>query len=167
MSACASAITSVSNVEIGGATVAAYIRKAAAGYLSALDRFDDTTVNQTPPGPDTNSGTVIVTHAWGAARYWIDHVGLGRPTERVRDDEFTAVSTVADLKSLVSTTADGLAESVVQFDAGPTGTQHEGRGRLAEENGEPDGSDGSIVIHVLEELYQHLGHLDLTADALT
>ena len=154
-------------MEIGGATVAAYIRKAARGYVEALDRFDDTTVNQRPPGPDTNSGTVIVSHAWGAARYWIDHVGLGHATRRVRDDEFSAVSTVADLKELVRTTADALAESVLSYDAEPTGTQHEGRGRLARENDEPDGSDGSIVVHALEELFQHLGHLDPTADALT
>lgn len=26
--------------------------------------------------------------------------------------------------------------------------------------------DASVVIHVLEELYQHLGHMELTADAL-
>jgi hypothetical protein len=29
-----------------------------------------------------------------------------------------------------------------------------------------DRSDGSLVLHVLEELYQHLGHLELTADAV-
>jgi hypothetical protein len=28
-------------------------------------------------------------------------------------------------------------------------------------------SDGAIVFHVLEELYQHLGHMELAADALT
>ena len=29
-----------------------------------------------------------------------------------------------------------------------------------------DESDGAIVLHVLEELYQHLGHMELAADAL-
>ena len=29
-----------------------------------------------------------------------------------------------------------------------------------------DTSDASVVLHVLEELYQHLGHIELTADAL-
>jgi hypothetical protein len=48
---------------------------------------------------------------------------------------------------------------------------HEGRtqadrtGRQFLEGG--DESDGAIVIHVLEELYQHLGHMELAADALT
>lgn len=153
-------------VEVGGATVAVYIRKAAAGYLRTLDRFDDDSVNLRPPGPATNSGAVIVTHAWGAARSWIDHAGLGHPTSRVRDDEFAAVSTVAELKELVQTTADHLAESVLRYDDGPTGTHGERRDRLADERGDTgDGSDGSIVIHALEELFQHLGHLELTADA--
>lgn len=30
----------------------------------------------------------------------------------------------------------------------------------------PDRSDGSVVLHVLEELFQHLGHAELAADAL-
>ncbi len=31
---------------------------------------------------------------------------------------------------------------------------------------ESDTSDASVVIHVIEELYQHLGHMELAADAL-
>jgi hypothetical protein len=30
-----------------------------------------------------------------------------------------------------------------------------------------DTSDAAIVLHVLEECYQHLGHAELAADALT
>ena len=29
-----------------------------------------------------------------------------------------------------------------------------------------DRSDGALVIHVFEELFQHLGHLEVTADAV-
>jgi hypothetical protein len=29
-----------------------------------------------------------------------------------------------------------------------------------------DASDAALVLHVLEELYQHLGHMQVTADAL-
>lgn len=29
-----------------------------------------------------------------------------------------------------------------------------------------DRSDGALVLHVLEELFQHLGHMEVTADAL-
>jgi hypothetical protein len=31
---------------------------------------------------------------------------------------------------------------------------------------EGDTSDAAVVLHVLEELYQHLGHMNLTVDAL-
>lgn len=151
-------------MEVHGETVAVYVRKVAAGYLRALDRFDDDNVNCKPHGDGTNSGAVIVTHAWASARFWIDHVGLGRPSDRVRDDEFAAVATVDELRFLVRSSADDLARSVLEYDAGPTGTVHESRTRLADEDG--DGSDGSLVIHALEELFQHLGHLELTADTV-
>ena len=150
-------------MEIDGATLGVYLRELASGYERALDRFDDDTVNRKPHGEHTNSGAVIVTHAWASARYWIDHVGLGRPSDRVRDEEFVAVATVAELKALVRARAQHLVESVRHFDHGLTGNPHQDRCELPE----GDGSDGSIVIHAFEELFQHLGHLELTADALT
>jgi hypothetical protein len=39
-----------------------------------------------------------------------------------------------------------------------------GPGRQFLEGG--DESDGAIVLYVLEELYQHLGHMEIAADAL-
>jgi hypothetical protein len=29
-----------------------------------------------------------------------------------------------------------------------------------------DRTDGALALHVLEELFQHLGHMEVTADAL-
>ncbi len=92
----------------------------------------------------------------------MEHVGLGRPVERDRDREFETTATVAELRDLLAMTSDRLTALGVELDAGPTAIDHEWRASL---NG-GDVSDGSLVLHVFEELFQHLGHLELTADAL-
>ena len=46
--------------------------------------------------------------------------------------------------------------------AGPTAEDHEYRAFLPG----GDRSDAALVLHVFEELFQHLGHMEVTADAL-
>lgn len=149
-------------MKVRASTIAIYTRQALEGMGRTLDRFDDATVNVRPHGDETNSATVLITHSCASARFWFEHVGLGRDSERNRDSEFVAESSVADLRLLLSTTADRLEVLAAELDAGPTASEHALRAHL------PcgDGSDGSVVLHTLEELYQHLGHLELTADAL-
>lgn len=150
-------------MEILPSTVAIYARQALIGMGKALDRFDDESVNLRPHGERTNSAAGLVVHACAAAPYWFEHIGLGRPVERDRDNEFTARATVQELRDLLATTADRLTALAVDLEAGPTMTDHELRVFL---HGD-DRSDGSLVLHALEELFQHLGHLELTADALS
>jgi hypothetical protein len=149
-------------MELQPGTVGIYVRHALTGMASALERFDDESVNRRPHGDGTNSGAVLIVHACAAATYWLEHVGLGSPVERDRDREFATTATVDELRALLATTSDRLTSLAVEFDTGPTSTDHEWRLTL---NG-GDVSDGSLVLHVLEELFQHLGHLELTADAI-
>lgn len=148
-------------VELSPDTVVRYLDHALAAMDRCLDRFDDVTVNDRPHGPTTNSGAGLVVHACSAARYWLEHVGLGRPLARDRDDEFQARASVAELRALVASTGDRLRALTQDFDRASV-PGHEWRSSLIG----GDGSDASLVLHVLEELYQHLGHLELTADAL-
>ncbi|MEZ5177080.1 MAG: hypothetical protein R2746_02040 [Acidimicrobiales bacterium] len=62
---------------------------------------------------------------------------------------------------VAATVAQSLAD-IEALEAG-SGVDEGGRVFLPGE----DRSDASVVIHVLEELYQHLGHMELAADALT
>jgi Protein of unknown function (DUF664) len=143
-------------------TITVYIRQALAGMHRALDRFDDDTVNRRPHGDTTNSGAVLITHACASSRYWIEDVGLGRHVDRDRPSEFTVRSTVSELHALLDATAERLDALVAELETGPSALDHELRGRLWG----GDRSDASLVLHALEELFQHLGHLELTADAL-
>jgi hypothetical protein len=149
-------------MELQSGTVGIYVRQALTGMATALDRFDDESVNRRPHGDRTNSAAVLIVHACAAATYWLEHVGLGRPVERDRDSEFETTATVEDLRSLLAMTSARITALAIDLDTGPTTTGHERRESL--HGG--DTSDGSLVLHVLEELFQHLGHLELTADAL-
>jgi hypothetical protein len=69
---------------------------------------------------------------------------------------------VAELRALVEATLAQLRDDLAAVDEGRTQPDRTGRQFL--EGG--DETDGAIVLHVLEELYQHLGHMELAADAL-
>jgi hypothetical protein len=88
-------------------------------------------------------------------------VALGRPSQRDRDGEFSRTATVAELHDLVGAT---LASARRDLDALEAGQGQDAGGRQFLPGA--DVSDASVVLHVLEELYQHLGHMELTADVL-
>lgn len=149
-------------MDLRAGTVATYLQQAVNGMERALGRFDDTSVNVRPHGEGTNSAAALIVHACSAASFWLEHVGLGRRVERDRESEFSATATVAELTELLHATRERLAGLVSELDQGPTDVDNELRAFL--HGG--DRSDGSLVLKVFEELYQHLGHLELTADAI-
>ena len=145
-------------------TAETYVRLAGRQMLDVADRLGDELVNVRPPGPATNSVAALVVHCCGVGEFWLGCVGLGRPSTRDRDSEFTAVATVAELHAMVEATLDQISADIRSLDAG--GASDENREvRLTLEGS--DDSDASLVLHVIEELFQHLGQMELTADALT
>jgi uncharacterized damage-inducible protein DinB len=149
-------------MEMKPATALAYIRDAFTKMLAVVDRLGDDKVNVEPHGPGTNSAAALVVHCCGVTRWWLGAVGLGQTVERNRDAEFEATATVAELHALVEATVAHAESDVEALDAGRSVPDHPARVHLVD----GDSSDASLVIHVIEELYQHLGHMELTADAL-
>jgi uncharacterized damage-inducible protein DinB len=149
-------------MELDRRTAQLYIRHAFRQMLEVADGLGDGRVNDRPLGPETNAVAALVVHCCGVAEFWIGHVGLGRPTDRDRESEFSRTATVAELHAMVDATLAQMSEDLAAMDAGKTQADRTGRQFL--EGG--DESDGAIVLHVLEELYQHLGHMELAADAL-
>ena len=143
-------------------TMNAYLTHAFVGMEAVLERLDDETVNERPDGWGTNSVAALVVHCCELAPFWIESPGLGRPVARDRDAEFTAEATVAELRDRITSSRARCATLVEDLEAGPTATDHELRDFLPR----GDQSDASVVLHVLEELFQHLGHMEVTADAL-
>jgi uncharacterized damage-inducible protein DinB len=154
-------------MELQRRTAELYMRHAFGQMLHVADRLGDERVNDRPLGesdglPKTNAVAALVIHSCAVTEFWIGHVALGRPSDRDRESEFSSTATVAQLHALVDETLAQAGEDLAAMDEGRTQPDRTGRQFL--EGG--DESDGAIVLHVLEELYQHLGHMELAADAL-
>jgi hypothetical protein len=150
-------------MELDRRTAELYIRHAFRQMLDVADGLGDQRVNDRPLGSDTNAVAALVVHCCGVTEFWIGHVALGRPTERDRESEFSRTATVPELHAMVDATLRQVSNDLAAIDAGKT--QRDRTGRQFLKCG--DESDGAIVLHVLKELYQHLGHMELAADALT
>jgi len=149
-------------MELQRRTAELYMRHAFGQMLGVADRLGDERVNDRPLGHATNAVAALIIHSCAVTEFWIGHVALGRPTDRDRESEFSSTATVAQLHALVDETLAQVSEDLAAMDEGRVQADRTGRQFL--EGG--DGSDGAIVLHVLEELYQHLGHMELAADAL-
>jgi uncharacterized damage-inducible protein DinB len=149
-------------MELERGTAELYMRHAFGQMLAVADRLGDNGVNDRPFGPNTNAVAALIVHCCAVTEFWIGHVALGRPTSRDRESEFSTEATVAELNAMVDATLDQASEDLAAMDEGRVQPDRTGRQFL--EGG--DESDGAIVLHVLEELYQHLGHMELAADAL-
>ena len=143
-------------------TTLLYLNHAFTGIERVLDRVDDTTVNTRPPDWGTNSIAGLVVHCCELAPSWFVTPGLGRESERDREAEFAAEATVVELREMIEQTRSALEPLVRELATGPTALDHEFRAFMPG----GDRSDDALVLHVLEELFQHLGHMEVTADAV-
>jgi len=149
-------------MDLDPSTIDLYVRHAFVGMNRVLDRLDDDTVNRTPDGWGTNSVAGLIVHCCELAPSWFEMPGLGRDSVRDREAEFATTGTVTELRTRIDAAAARTSALIGEFAVGPTTPGHELRAFMPGE----DRSDGALVLHVLEELFQHLGHMEVTADAL-
>lgn len=149
-------------MELAPATAELYLRHAYRQMLDVADRLGETKVNERPLGPNTNAVAALIIHCCAVTEFWLGHVGLGRPSDRDRESEFSRTATIGELHAMVNATTDQAARDLARICRGETQADRTGFLFLIGE----DGSDAALVVHVLEELYQHLGHMELAADAL-
>lgn len=125
-----------------------------------LARLDDHTVNDKPDLPNANSPAQLVTHAMAATEWWTAHIILGDHVDRVRSEEFNAISSIGQLLALTENAKARLRALEPEL-AKATGLAHQPSPT------KPLGTEwtvGLALMHVYEELAQHLGHLDITID---
>lgn len=142
-------------------TVRAFVDQAFRGFLEVVDRLGDEFVNERPVGDGTTSVAALVVHCCGVTEYWLGHVALGEPSDRDREAEFAAVASVDGLHERVAATRRAVAGWLDRLERGE-GTDGERRPPVWG----GDTSDAGAVLHVVEELFQHLGHAELSADVL-
>jgi hypothetical protein len=139
-----------------------FTRRTVTGTRVAIDRIGDERINTRPDLPGVSTPFQLVTHAFAAAEFWCAHIVCGHPTDRVRDDEFVASGSVAELHDAANALLarlDGLAPEM----AAATEVAHQPETQTPLE---APWTVGAALIHAYEELAQHLGHLEMTADVL-
>ncbi|MCB0978753.1 MAG: DUF664 domain-containing protein [Acidimicrobiales bacterium] len=149
-------------MELDASTIDLYVDHAFTGMERVLDRLDDRTVNERPAGWGTNSVAGLIVHCCELAPSWFTVPGLGREGSRDRDAEFAATASVDELRARIADAKAATSAAVADFLEGPTTPDHPLRAFMPG----GDHSDGALVLHVLEELFQHLGHMEVTADSL-
>jgi cysteine-S-conjugate beta-lyase len=149
-------------VDLGPTTAEIYVRWAVTQMHAVVDRLDDESVSRAP-FPRTNSVAALVTHCCGVGEFWLGHVGLGRPSDRDRDSEFVAIASCAELHARLDAAVERIVADVQALDRGEASPANAELRQFLQGG---DETDASLVVHVIEELFQHLGHMQLTADAL-
>ncbi len=112
--------------------------------------------------PGSNSAFALVTHIAGMTSRWVRTVNLGIHVPRDRNAEFTATGTVAEALALLDGTRARLHEDARAASPRdvPVDPAHDNDGSIAY------ATQGEVLLHVYEELAQHLGQLEVTRDVL-
>lgn len=123
----------------------------------------DDVANRRPALPGANSPYVILRHCLGVMEFWGGQVVAGRAVERDRAAEFRASGPVDGLiKAAQTAKITFRADAATAAPDAPTRGEH---GRWKGDELETL-TQGGALLHVLEELTQHLGQLELTRDIL-
>ncbi|MGO1950078.1 MAG: mycothiol transferase [Mycobacteriaceae bacterium] len=133
------------------------------GYDTALDTLDDTTVNTTPVPGTVNSAFALVSHVRGMAYFWGGSFVAGEVIARDRDAEFRATGTVGEAHQVIGDVRRRLPGwASIALTEGIRNREAKGTSRRDMENATPEW----VLDHILHELAQHLGHLEICRDVV-
>ena len=140
-----------------------FVHEALTGMGDVVTELGDELANRCPDLPAANSPFAILTHCLGVMEYWAGHVVAGRTIQRDREAEFRATGRIDDLLARVRAQWTRFEDDVAHADpfARPRGAVP------ADDAALPLGrTQGGALLHVYEELAQHRGQLEITADVL-
>lgn len=140
-----------------------FVDDAVEALVGIVVGLGDDLANRRPQLSDTNSPYAIVIHCLGVMEYWAGELVAGRTVQRDRAAEFNATGAVAGLVEKARLAKRQLRTDLSELDAfaPPRGTPRPGDRDL------PKGqTQGGALLHLYEELAQHLGQLELTRDML-
>jgi Protein of unknown function (DUF664) len=133
------------------------------GMCRIAVELGDDLANRRPQIPGANTPYALVIHCLGVANYWAGALVAGRQVRRDRDAEFVAAGPVAQLGPLVERGKAQLAADVATaVDAAPLRAQPAGGYEIPLQ----PLTQGGVLLHVLEELCQHHGQMEIIRDAL-
>jgi hypothetical protein len=125
-----------------------------------LRELGDDLANRRPNLDGANSPFAIVSHCLGVMEYWGGATVADRAIQRDREAEFVATGTVAELLERASVARGQLEADIIGLESMALPLNVIGEAVPYNE------TKGSVLLHILEELYQHLGQMELTRDIL-
>jgi hypothetical protein len=140
-----------------------YVDEALDQMTAIVVGLGDDLASTRPDLPGANSPYAILTHCCGVLEGWGGEAVAGRRIERDRAAEFVATGPVADLEARVAAARVRLRADLaaLDWDAPPRGPVDPQDVDL------PLGrSQGGVLLHIYEELAQHLGQMEITRDLL-
>lgn len=140
-----------------------FIDRAFEGMLAALNELGDELANQAPADTNLNTPWAITYHCTQVASYWIGHLIAGRAIERDRDAEFNAGGRIEELDHVVANLRRQLRADLAHFN--PTAPLRE-TPPASYDGPARDLTPVGVLLHVLEELAQHHGQIQITHDVL-
>jgi hypothetical protein len=141
----------------------AYCDSALDGYAAIVRQLGDDLVNtRLDDVPATNTAAALVTHACGVMAHWGSTVNRGVVVPRDRDAEFTATGTVEELLALLDAGRARLHDDVRAASPREAPVNPPAR----KDDLEGYATQGDVLLHVYEELAQHLGQLEVTRDVV-
>jgi hypothetical protein len=128
-----------------------------------VEGLGDELANRAPPLPGANTPFAVLTHCLGVLEYWGGATVAGRSIQRDREAEFRARGDVAGLVERTEAARRRLHADVEGLDSGAV----PGHVRRDPHDAVPyTETKGAVLLHILEELFQHLGQMELTRDVL-
>ena len=140
-----------------------YCDRALDAFAEIVEELGGDLVNARLDGiPGSNSAFALVAHLAGMAANWGRTVNRGIVVPRDRPAEFTANGTVDEALALLERTRSRLHE-----DAHAASPREEPVNPDRDKDGTIEyATQGDVLVHVYEELAQHLGQLEVTRDVL-
>jgi hypothetical protein len=136
----------------------------ALGSMSSIvEELGDELANRRPDFPGANTPYAILTHCLGVLEYWSGATVAGRTIQRDRDAEFVASGPVAPLVGRIAEARRRLRQDLSGLESADEPTH------VRRDPDEPvpyTETKGAVLLHVLEELFQHFGQMELTRDIL-
>jgi hypothetical protein len=140
-----------------------FVDEALDGMIRIVTGLGDDLANRRPDVPGANSPYVLLTHCLGVMEYWGGHLVAGRAIERDRDAEFRASGPVAPLVDRARRARHQLESDIADLEAyaPPRGVPHPPDAELPLAR-----TQGGALLHIHEELAQHLGQMEGCRDVL-
>ena len=150
-------------MDISVDAVVSYVDRAVDQMMGIVTGLGDDLANRKPALPGANSPYAILRHCLGVMEFWGGEVVAGREVIRDRSAEFRSHGPVADLAAAARKALDQFHAdaATADFAAPPRGgTEHRKTHELEFT------SQGHVLLHVLEEVTQHLGQMEKSRDML-